>query len=227
MATTLVRPTLLDLTPFGYTPTESRVYATLLRLGPSTGYAVAHAARIARANGYGALDGLVARGAAARLPGRPARYRASDPQTLIAQLAVGQGEALERLSRALSDVSQPPEPETRTVEGARAVANLILQLVARTERRVQGVIAADLLRSTLPAWRRAAARAEVALQVAGDVPTEAAAFATGSVAADMPTVLLIDEVHTVSVPAGGDAAGIWSSHPAVASLARAALGGLA
>ncbi|MGH9818242.1 MAG: helix-turn-helix domain-containing protein, partial [Candidatus Acidiferrales bacterium] len=41
-----------DLTPFGFTPTESLMYATLLRLGPSTGYAVARRARIARANAY-------------------------------------------------------------------------------------------------------------------------------------------------------------------------------
>src|SRR5881275_2775955 len=53
-----------DLTPFGFTPTESLAYLTLLRLGPSTGYAVARAARLARANAYGALEGLALRGAA-------------------------------------------------------------------------------------------------------------------------------------------------------------------
>src|SRR5207249_10815205 len=58
----------LDLTPFGFTPTESLVYATLLRLGPSTGYAIARGARLARANAYGALEGLVSRGAATRTP---------------------------------------------------------------------------------------------------------------------------------------------------------------
>src|SRR5213594_188076 len=99
-------PASLDLAPFGFTATESQAYATLLRLGPSTGYAVAHAARLARANTYGALEGLVARGAAARLPGRPARYRAADPPALLAQLAA-QGAALERLGRALKDVSRP------------------------------------------------------------------------------------------------------------------------
>src|SRR5438874_238681 len=49
-------PTAVDLTPFGFTPTESQVYGALLRLGPSTGYAVAHATRVARANTYGALE---------------------------------------------------------------------------------------------------------------------------------------------------------------------------
>src|SRR2546422_3231455 len=43
----------------------------------------------------------------------------------------------ERLGRALKDVSRPAEPDTRSIEGTRAVANLILQLVARAARRVR------------------------------------------------------------------------------------------
>ena len=133
----------VDLTPFGFTPTESLVYATLLRLGLSTGYAVARASRLARANAYGALEGLVTRGAATKTPptARPIRYRPADPQALLAHLATLQGEALDRLARALRDTSHPGEPVTKEVGGARAVANLILQLVARAERRVAGVLA--------------------------------------------------------------------------------------
>src|SRR5207247_107586 len=44
----------VDLTPFGFTPTESVVYAALLQLGPSTGYGVSRATRLARANADGA-----------------------------------------------------------------------------------------------------------------------------------------------------------------------------
>ena len=113
-------PGSVDLTPFGFTPTESQVYGALLRLGPSTGYAVAHATRVARANTYGALEGLAGRAAAIRLPGRPARYRAVDPRALIAQLAAEQGQALDRLSHALRDAGEPVEPESRAVAGARA-----------------------------------------------------------------------------------------------------------
>src|SRR3989475_4614283 len=213
-----------DLTPFGFTATESRVYATLLQLGPATGYAVARAARLARANAYGALDGLVTRGAATRAPGRPARYRPTDPQALLARLAAQQGEALERLSRALHDATRPGEPDTRAVEGSRAVANLILQVVARAERRVAGVVAADLLRATLPAWRRAAERATLELRIAGEIPPEAVSFALAAVAETFPTVLLIDERQTVAITgAASELMGIWSSHPAVAAVARAAL----
>ena len=214
-----------DLTPFGFTTTESRVYAALLQLGPATGYAVARAARLARANAYGALDGLVTRGAASRASGRPARYRPTDPQALVARLAAQQGEALERLSRALQDASRPGEPETRAVEGSRALANLIMQVVARAERRVAGVVAADLLRLTLPAWRRASERATLEVRVAGVPPPEAAPFSFGTVPETQPTLLLIDDRQTVAVAgAAAERSGIWSSHPAVAGMARAALG---
>src|SRR5207302_1541158 len=62
----------IDLTPFGFTATESVVYSALLRLGPATGYGVGRATRLARANAYAALEGIVTRGAAQRAAGHPA-----------------------------------------------------------------------------------------------------------------------------------------------------------
>lgn len=217
----------IDLTPFGFTTTESHVYAALLRLGPSTGYAVAHAIRVARANTYGALEGLVGRSAAHRVAGRPARYRAADPQALLAQLAAEQGAALDRLGAALVDAAGVGEPDTRSVGGARALANVILQVVARAERRVEGVLAAELLRSTMPAWRRAKERATVELRVAGAAPADASPLVSGAVSPEAPTILLIDDTQAVIGTGRAEAtAGAWSSHPAVAALARAALRGL-
>ncbi|PYP22021.1 MAG: hypothetical protein DMD53_03660 [Gemmatimonadetes bacterium] len=215
-----------DLMPFGFTATESMVYSTLLRLGPATGYAVARAVRLARANAYGALDGLVSRGAAVRMPGRPTRYRPADPQALLAQITAAHGEALDRLSRALADAARSTEPETKTLAGARAVANVVLQLVARAERRVEGVLAAELWRATLPAWRRAAARAQVELRIAGDAPTEAPELVVGTTPPDHPTVLVIDNTQTLAAVGSADGlAAVWTSHPAIVALARRALGG--
>jgi hypothetical protein len=221
----------VDLTPFGFTPTESLVYAALLRLGPSTGYGVARATRLARANAYGALEGLVSGGAAFRSPppGRPLRYRPSDPQTLLAQLAARQGAALDRLGRALRDASLALEPETRVITGERAVVNLIQQLVARAEQRVAGMLAAALWRPTLPAWRRAAARAVVDVKLAGHAEGgggggEAEGILTGSVSGDEPTILLIDDAQVIVATGAGDATlALWSAHPHVVELARRAL----
>ena len=218
-----------DLKPFGFTPTESLVYSVLLRLGPSTGYAVAHAGRLARANAYAALEGLVKRGAAARSPspGRPVRYRPTDPQALLAQLATLQGEALDRLGRELRDLSRPVDPVTREIGGTRAVANLILQLVARAERRVEGVMAAELWRPTLPAWRRAGERAQLDVAMSGEPPLPGDAPAWLKRAPeDAPkiTMLVIDEAQLVLTSGEGDAiAGLWSSHPLLVMIARRAL----
>lgn len=217
----------VDLTPFGFTPTESLVYATLLKLGPSTGYAVAGRARVARANAYAALEGLVHQGAAARVAGRPARYRPTDPATLLAGLAGRQGEALDRLARSLAGAGRAIEPVTSEVQGARALANVVSQLVARAQRSVRGVIAQDLWRPTLPAWRRAAARAELDVRIAGDALDEEG-LSRGAVAAGVPTTLVIDDAHVVLAHAeGSDFAGLWSSHPLIARLAGAALEHLA
>lgn len=217
----------LDLTPFGFTPTESLVYATLLRLGPSTGYAVARGARVARANAYGALEGLVTRGAATRTPPsvRPARYRPMDPQGLLAQLAALQGEALDRLGRELKGLARPGDPVTREVAGSRAVANLVMQLVARAQRRVEGIVALELWRPTLPAWRRAGERADMNVRMRGALPPEAPTWLT-STPDDAPsaTILVIDEAQLLVTSGEGEAiASLWTSHPLIVMLARRAL----
>lgn len=219
-----------NLTPFGFTPTESLVYATLLRLGPSTGYAVARGARLARANAYAALEGLVSRGAATRTPppARPARYRPADPQALLAHLATLQGEALDRLSRELRDLSRPGDPVTREVAGARAVANLVMQLVARAERSVRGVVALELWRPTLPAWRRAGERAQMNVRVRGGMPADAPAWLEPAAKDDSVagTVLLMDDAQLLLTAGEGDAvAGLWTSHPLLVQVARRALAG--
>jgi sugar-specific transcriptional regulator TrmB len=216
----------IDLTPFGFTGTESVVYGALLRSGPVTGYAVARAVGLARANVYSALAGLVGRKAAALIPGRPARYRAADPQTLVTQLAAGQAAALERLERSLRDTRGEPAEVVHEVTGARPLANVVMQLVARAERSVEGVITADLFRASGPAWRRAAGRATLAVRGAGPVEDPGGVLA-GAAPADAGTLLVVDAA-TVVVAAGADdaARGLWSDHPLVVSLARRALAGL-
>lgn len=214
----------VDLTPFGFTGTESAVYGALLRSGPATGYAVAHAVGLARANVYAALSGLVARQAAALLPGRPARYRPVDPGTLLTQLAAQQAVALERLERSLRETSAPPAEAIHEVTGARPLANVVIQLVARAERSVEGVVDPDLFRATGPAWRRAAGRATLVVRSAAD---DGSGVLAGVAAADAGTLLVVDGTLAVVASGAGDAArGIWSDHPLIVSLARRALGGV-
>jgi hypothetical protein len=106
------------------------------------------------------------------------------------------------------------------------VANLVLLLVAWAGR-VGGVLAAELWRPTLPAWRHASrdGGAKVDLRIAGDVPPGAESIAQGSVPADEPTILVFDEAQVVVTTGTADTvAGVWSSHPLIVMLARRALG---
>jgi len=212
-----------DLTPFGFTPTESVVYQALLKLGPATGYAVARQARLARANAYQALEGLVTRDAATKTPGRPALYRAVDPPSLLTHLAAAQGDALEKLAQALRRAAEPGEPVTREVAGARAIVNAMMQLVARAEQSVRGVVGAELWRPSLPAWRRAASRATLDVRVAG-AAEDPEGLSAGSVDAGTPTVLVMDDTYALTVAGqGDDARALWSSHPLIVALARRAI----
>src|SRR2546426_2577030 len=62
---------------------------------------------------------------------RPPRSTLFPYTTLFRSLATLQGEALDRLGRELRDITRPGDPVTREVAGSRAVANLLMQLVAR------------------------------------------------------------------------------------------------
>lgn len=213
----------IDLTPFGFTPTESLVYASLLRLGPSTGYAVARACRLARANAYAALEGLVSRGAATSTGGRPAQFRPADPSGLVARVAASQGQALDRLSRALEGAGGGAEPTIHSADGLRGTVNALQQLVARAERKVAGTVAAELWRPSLPAWRRAAARAAIDVLIAGDAE-DPESLAKGAAPAGSPTILVIDGIRMFSAAGSGDLmTAIWSAHPLLVQVGVAAV----
>ncbi|MBM4187087.1 MAG: TrmB family transcriptional regulator [Gemmatimonadetes bacterium] len=154
----------LDLTGFGFTPTESLVYEVLIRHGPGTGYAIARSAGLARANAYSALEGLVHKGAARVEEGRPKRYRPEPPATLIARIVEHQGRSLDQLSAVLAEVSTPPSPTLVELTSLRGTAQLVSHEIARATSRVGLVAPADLFPGLTPALRKAAA-AGVALSL--------------------------------------------------------------
>jgi len=105
------------------------------------------------------------------------------------------------------------------------VANLVMKLVARAERSVKGIMALELWRPTLPAWRRAGERAEINVRIRGGMPADAPAWLEPA-ADDAPaaTILLVDTAHLVMTAGEGDAiAGLWTSHPLIVLLAQRAL----
>ena len=219
----------LDLTRFGFTPTESLVYEVLLTGGPGTGYAIARSAGLARANAYSALEGLVGKGAARVDGGRPRRYRPEPPAALVARISTDHGQALERLNRELDAVSVPGTQTLVEVGSGRAVLQLITHDVARAAISVGLLAPADAYPLLAPALRRpVSAGLPVVLCATGPVDL---GFAKVEVVREdglgwpgMPIIAVVDDRSAiVAARQGGDVRGHWSTAPSFVAAARLAL----
>ena len=147
----------VDLTPFGFTPTESRVYEVLLSSGPGTGYAIARNAGLARANAYSALEGLVAKGAARVEEGRPKRFRPEPPATLLARITSDQGLALERLGQSIEGRGSAESPTLVEIGSPRGALQLLSHDIARASRSVRLLAPPEAFPILAPVLRRAVA----------------------------------------------------------------------
>jgi sugar-specific transcriptional regulator TrmB len=218
----------IDLTGFGFTPTESLVYEVLLKSGPGTGYAIARAAGLARANAYSALEGLVTKGAARVEPGRPRQYRPEAPASLIARISNNHGLALERLSGALEHIAVSNSPTVVEMESGRAVLQLITHDVARATGSVGLLVPPDAYPLLAPALRRpVSAGLPVSLWSTG--PVDLGFSEVGVVRGDhrwpgMPIIAVVDDRSAiVGTRNGSDVQGHWSSAPSFIAAARLAL----
>lgn len=99
-----------SLQALGFSEYEARAYVGLLRFGPLNGYELAKRTGLPRANVYEVLARLEERGAVLRsaTPGG-LRYRAVDPEELLARLRDATERRLERARQALRRVTPPPE----------------------------------------------------------------------------------------------------------------------
>lgn len=221
---------MLDLTPFGFTPTESNTYRALLDLGPSSGYAVARAVSIARANAYQALDGLVAKGAAVLVDSAtPKRYRAVQPRTLFAQVLSAESRKLDHLEQAV--LAQPgtgAAPHLH-LRGVRAVLDVAVRAIVRAEGTVRCVTAGLRLEALAPAFRaRLAARRETSLWAAGPpvsdfpIPVDPVDPERLLVVGHPDSILLVAD-GALAARLGDDAEGIWSESPLYTGLVGAAI----
>jgi sugar-specific transcriptional regulator TrmB len=222
----------LDLTPFGFTPTESSAYRALIQRGPSSGYGIAQTLGVARANAYQALDGLVAKGAAVVAGEEPKLYRAVDPQALLAEASRRQAALLAGLERQLAALGGEGEPSTLRFSGERELLALMLRTAAVHAGPVRVVGPTDVLANAVPVWRkRAADGAPTELWPIGPAPSdfpvnlesplnrqEVAHYFGGT-----PTILLTSDAAILARDAGSGPTGLWSSEPIHLGLARAAI----
>src|SRR3954467_11081526 len=209
----------LNLTHFGFTPTESLVYEILLTSGPGTGYAIARAAGLARTTAYSALEGLVSKGAARVEGGRHKLYRPEAPAGLIARIAHNHGLALDRLSSDLETLAVPNTPTVVEIESGRATLQLIPHVVARGSQSVLLLVPPDAYPLLAPALRRpVSAGVEVSLWSTG--PVELGFVDVGTVSLDhgwpgTPVIAVVDErTAIVGSRQDSEVRGHWSSAPA-------------
>ncbi len=144
----------LDLTAFGFTPTEGLIYQVLLTSGPGTGYSIARTAGLARANAYSALEGLVTKGAARADAGRPRRYRPESPTALIARITNDHGMAIDRLGVDLAAIAVPSSPTLVEIDTPRAALQLLGHEIARAQRSVTLLAPAEAYPVLAPSLRR-------------------------------------------------------------------------
>jgi sugar-specific transcriptional regulator TrmB len=217
----------IDLTHFGFTPTESLVYEVLLTGGPGTGYAIARSAGLARANAYSALEGLVTKGAARVDSGRPKRYRPESPTALLARISTDHGVAMDQLSSDLDAISVPSTPTLVEIESGRAVLQLITHDVARATVSVSLLAPPDAYPILAPALRRPYS-AGLPLTLCATAPVELEFVPVRVVSDDhgwpgMPIIAVVDERSAILASrTGGDVRGHWSTAPAFVAGARLA-----
>ncbi len=210
--------TTLDLTAFGFTPTESRVYEVLLTGGPGTGYAIARSAGLARANAYSALEGLVTKGAARLEEGQPKRFRAEPPSGVLARIADRQGNALEQLSRALEVFGAPATPSVVELSSPRGAVQLLTSEIGRATRAVFLAAPSEAYPLLSPALRRAVGAGltvRLCSQVAVALPFATVEVLPGDVAwPGLPLVAILDDRAAIIATREGTAIhGHWSSAP--------------
>src|SRR3954447_19650827 len=218
----------LDLTSFGFTPTESLVYEVLLRHGPGTGYAIARAAGLARANAYSALEGLGDKGAAGEKTGPPRRYRPEGPAGLIARISSNHGTALEQLSAELERLPSTSGPTLIEIDSGRGVLQLLTQGVTRASGSVDLLAPPDAYPLLGPALRRPFATG-VALSLWSTGPVDLG-FSEVRVAKEqhqwpgMPVLAVFDHNSAIIASRRNDMVQVhWSTAPAFVAAARLSL----
>jgi len=221
----------LDLTTFGFTPTESLIYEVLLRGGPGTGYAIARAAGLARANTYGALEGLAQKGAARVEEGRPKRYRPEPPAALLARILERQGHALDEVSRTLDSISVPATPTLVELSSARGALQIASREAARATEQILLHAPPEAFPPLIPSLRKAAGGG-VTLSLSATAPVDlpfakVAVYPAGAGWPGQPFLLVVDGRSAMMAARDGErVAGHWGTAPTLVAATILVIGSL-
>lgn len=134
-----MQKTVEQLMLLGFSQYEAQAYITLLEHNPTSGYELAKASGIPRANIYAILDKLEERGAVLRDESpEGTRYVPTHPSELVSRLRYGYQTSLEVVEDSLCKISRSYEPEpVWNVQGYEALIKHALSTVESAKEKIQ------------------------------------------------------------------------------------------
>jgi hypothetical protein len=187
--------------------------------------------RIARANAYDALRGLVAKQAASQVGSEPLAFRATDPEALLAQVAARQTRLLDDLETRLGPRKGAGAPETVRIQGEREFRDVAIRTAGRERGLVRCLAEPRLLAAMSPLWnKRAQDGVPTEIWSLGHQPERLPLEPKGLVSEDsirqfFPTTVAVFTAPDAAIAGIGRAAelsGFWSSDALLAGAVRAA-----
>lgn len=149
-----------ELSRFGLTPLQSKIYITLLMQGPSPARKIAKALAIHRVEIYRVMKTLKNMGLVEEILGNPRRYRAVEPERALETLVSQKMSRVKSLAKRAKEVGEwltavqgsgrivEPEKDVSfvIVEGRRRVYDKVLDMITRAEEEVLAMMTANGLR---------------------------------------------------------------------------------
>jgi len=160
----------------GFTEYEAKVYVTLQRCSPATGYQIAKESGVPRSTIYEVLGKLIARGAAVTQSyGDMVRYAPVPPDRLLDRMRHEFEDTLDDLAEGLKRVvTTPGAPgQTWNVTGHENILSHARQMIERAQKQVAVVVGDDDQLDELLLWLQQAHARKVKLAVVSPVPYDA------------------------------------------------------
>ncbi len=123
------------LTQFGLTRQEAAVYLCLYQNGDLNGYEAAKQTGISRSNVYGALAGLVEKGAAYLMEGASSRYTAVTVKEFCDNKIRSLQTTAEELEKNIPDMRTPTDGYI-TIEGYKHIYDKVLNMIEAAQYRI-------------------------------------------------------------------------------------------
>lgn len=131
-----------QLESLGFSPSEARVYLSLLQRGEKncTGYQIARELNLSRSSVYAALDSLVQRGAVFAIPGETGdtrQYQPEQPETLLGRIRKETEETARALEGELKSLRGAGKGNPYlTIDGRETIFKKTEEILSRAQKEV-------------------------------------------------------------------------------------------